>query len=106
MYAGYGGNLLADISLFRPSVCEECNEAGHSVAVRNLEEFVHVAEKGFSFSLPDLVVEEDSQTVEAQLFSPSKFPVYDLRVPGAALPHLDLISGVGRYIVAAHRPFH
>ena len=74
------------------------------MAVSDFEELFNVREKRIPVGAPHLVMKEDPDAVEPQVLGPAQFLVNFRRVKCARLPHLDLVSGICRNIVAAHRP--
>ena len=104
MYAWDRGYILIDTAVTRASVGKESHETADAVAVCNFQKFLNVSEECVTVGTPHLVMKEYADAVESEFLGPTKFFVDFCRVPRGGLPHLNLIAGVCRDIVAAHRP--
>ena len=104
MNAWNRGYILIDTAVTRASVGKESHETADAVAVCNFQKFLNVSEECVAVGAPHLVVKEYADAVESEFLGPTKFFVDFGRIPSGGLPHLNLIAGVCRDIVAAHRP--
>ena len=87
-----------------PAVVEQDEHCPDVVTVGDLQEALEPAQEPARVLLPEQVVEEDPDRVEAEILGPAELLVDDEGIEGLRLPHLERVDRRPRDVVAAERP--
>ena len=74
------------------------------VARRDLQELIDTFSEPLGIFLPYQIMQEHAHRIHAQVLCPTEFPVDLPGIEALRLPHLQLVNGVVRDIVAADQP--
>jgi hypothetical protein len=87
-----------------PAVVEEDEHRPDVVLVSDRKKMFETLQETARVLVPEKIMQEDPDRVEAQPFGPAEFLVDSLRVEGLRLPHLQRVDGRPGDVVAAERP--
>ena len=71
----------------------------------NVQEDIDALLESAGVLLPEQIVQEHTHRIHAQTFRPAEFFVDLLRIERLRLPHLKLVDGIRRNVVAANEPW-
>jgi len=104
VHARDGRALRTQFRVRIPAGIEEHQHGPDAVFLRDDEELFETLLETLRILLPEFVVQEHAHGVHADCLRPAELLVDLRRVEGVGLPHLELVDGVGRNVVAAHEP--
>src|SRR5574344_1719820 len=102
--APYGSRLLANLICRTPTVVEEHENRGNAVFLSDTQICLHPCLKALGVLLPSSMMKKDTHTIQAQILSPAKFAVDNLRRKRVGLPHFELIDSIRRNEIATSQP--
>ena len=103
MYARAGCALLARLRIWIPNRVEEYEDWSDLVLRGDTQKLIEAALETFGV-LPEQVVQVNAHRIHAETLSPTKFQIDSFRIERVCLPHLELVNGAGRVVVAADQP--
>src|ERR1700730_17195686 len=96
--------LRSEMRFWIPAGIKQYKDGLDAMTRGYLEEGIHAACESLGVLLPEQIVQKHPHGVHAELLRPSQLQVDPLRIEGVRLPHLQLIDGVRRNVIASQRP--
>ena len=97
--------LQSEFRLRVPARIEQHKQRLDVVSRGDRKKLINALLESLGIFLPHKVVQEDSHRIHPDFFRPAQLLV-DLRcIEALSLPHLQLIDGIVRNVIAAHQPW-